>query len=156
MLDRAVAALSIAGAGNLGLIATAAAAEPTSTLAPWIQGGGSAAAVGGLVYMARLIANGRLVPREVKDTEDDLRSDAMAAGQREARAMAIAEAQQRHAEEDRIQRDRLILALDAGNRALESNNRTLETVAREMGEWRRIRGQGVRSGEASPPEGARQ
>jgi len=41
-------------------------------LAPWLQGGGSAAAVAGLVYVARMIVRGDLVPRSVEAREREV------------------------------------------------------------------------------------
>lgn len=66
-------ALTAASGGNLALLLAAAdAAGPGgSALAPWLQGGGSAAAVAGLVYVARMIVKGDLVPRAVADRENE-------------------------------------------------------------------------------------
>lgn len=58
----ATLALLVSAVGTLALAAQTAA--PTNELAPYISGGGAAAAVGGLVYIARLMANGRLVARD--------------------------------------------------------------------------------------------
>jgi len=65
-------ALAAAVGGN-ALVVLAAAVTPTmdtgDSLAPWLTGGGSAAAVAGLVYVARMVVKGDLVPRAVAERE---------------------------------------------------------------------------------------
>ena len=143
----ALAALTVASAGNAATTLLAASDVPTG-VAPWVQAGGGASAVVGLVYVARLIANGRLVPREVKDAEAELRASILAAAQREERVLRLAEERAEDAREeraqralDREQRDRMVVAL--------------ADVAREMADWRVMRARGTRYGESGPPEGAR-
>lgn len=65
------AALSLAAGGQLAVLAAAVApvAESGGNLAPWLTGGGSAAAVAGLVYVARMVVKGDLVPRPVEERE---------------------------------------------------------------------------------------
>lgn len=50
----------------------AAAAEFGDSFAPYAAGGGSAAAVAGLVYMARKLTNGELVAFPVKQRDEEL------------------------------------------------------------------------------------
>lgn len=65
-----VVALGAAAGGN-GAVMLAAAETGGSDFALWLQGGGSAAAVAGLVYVARMIVKGDLVPRAVADRENE-------------------------------------------------------------------------------------
>ncbi len=46
-----------------------AQADGGSDIAPYISGGGSITAVGALVYFAKKVFNGELVPRNVSDQE---------------------------------------------------------------------------------------
>lgn len=118
------AALTLAGGG---MVAQAAAAvEPAvsrgTDLAPWLQGGGSAAAVAGLVYVARMIVKGDLVPRAVAERE------AEAAKQRQ---VALDLAQDAHARET--------VAANIGNesiKALTQNAEMMRQVAEELRWWR--------------------
>lgn len=64
------AALAVAGGGNVAVV-LASADSGASQIAPWLQGGGSAAAVAGLVYVARMIVKGDLVPRAVAERENE-------------------------------------------------------------------------------------
>lgn len=62
---------------GLGIVAQlgvvfAQATDPGSDIAAYISGGGSAAAVGGLVYMARKILNGDLISRPTAVAEKEL------------------------------------------------------------------------------------
>lgn len=45
-----------------------------STIAPWVSAGGSVTAVGGIVYIARLLATGRLVARDPAEVEKRLQT----------------------------------------------------------------------------------
>lgn len=79
-------ALTAAGLGNLAGITLAVAGEGGGGLdvAPWLQGGGSAAAVAGLVYVARMIVKGDLVPRAVAERENETTAAIAAQARREA------------------------------------------------------------------------
>lgn len=81
-------ALTAAIGGNLGVLATvgAVAAEAGGGVAPYVQGGGSAAAVAGLLYVARLIIKGELVSRPVAETERETLAAIRAQAEREAEA----------------------------------------------------------------------
>ncbi len=79
-------ASGVAAAGSL-----AAVTEPTAALAPYVGGGAGVLAVGALVEVTRRLLNGRLIPRESKELEDDLADAVTAAGQREDRAMRLVE-----------------------------------------------------------------
>jgi hypothetical protein len=60
-----------ASLGNVAVVLAASETAGGSAVAPWLQGGGSAAAVAGLVYVARMIVKGDLVPRAVADRENE-------------------------------------------------------------------------------------
>lgn len=63
-----IVALTTAAVGFAGsTIATVIAETSGSSVAPWAQVTGTAAAVGGLVYVAKLLADGRLVAQPVAD-----------------------------------------------------------------------------------------
>lgn len=84
-------ALATALSGN-GLVILAAATSTDSGpgITPWIQGGGSAAAVAGLVYVARMIVKGDLVPRAVAERENETVAALAATVRREQEAMELA------------------------------------------------------------------
>lgn len=77
--------------GLLASNAPDAVPTPGADLGPWLQGGGSAAAVAGLVYVARMVVKGQLVPRPVADSDAELSAAIKIAGEREALAMRLAE-----------------------------------------------------------------
>lgn len=60
----AAVALAVTSLGVLASIA-AQATGGGGDLAPYVSGGGAAAAVAGIVYLGRLMANGKLVSRDV-------------------------------------------------------------------------------------------
>lgn len=68
------ALLSVAiGMGTAaGSFIAQASGGAADNLAPWATGGGAAAAVGGIVYIARLMATGRLVARDTAVAEASL------------------------------------------------------------------------------------
>lgn len=92
-----LAALAASGtgvlAGALGVLAQSAPNGSTGLeeIAPFLSGGGAAAAVGGLVYVTRKLLNGELVPRSVAERENELSQAVVAAGHREAKYMEVAE-----------------------------------------------------------------
>ena len=61
------------GGSLVGLVATTAgwafAATTTTDIGPWAQVGGTATAVGALAYVAKLLADGKLVARPVAELE---------------------------------------------------------------------------------------
>lgn len=62
MVDHLVAAIAIAAVGVLAQAsALVLAAASGDAVTPWVSGGGAAAAVGGLVYMAKKLMAGELV-----------------------------------------------------------------------------------------------
>lgn len=73
------------------LAQAAQTAGPGSDLAPWLQGGGSAAAVAGLVYVARMVVKGDLVPRAVAERERDAAYAIRTAAEREQRLLVLAD-----------------------------------------------------------------
>lgn len=95
-MTQSVIAVVIAGLGTFatavgGLLAQAAPANPESTIAPWLYGGGSVAAVACLAYIARQFANGSVVARntaevarEAEEREDQLAQLLQASHEREA------------------------------------------------------------------------
>jgi hypothetical protein len=74
-------------ASTAGLLAQAAAPD----VAPWVSAGGATAAVGGLVYVARLLASGELVASPVADRERDLRRLVHQSERREERLQELLE-----------------------------------------------------------------
>lgn len=71
-----IGALSTAMAGVLSLSSAALAAETGTDIGafgPALSGGGAAAAVGGLVWVAKKVINGELVPRDVADAARQMR-----------------------------------------------------------------------------------
>lgn len=134
-------ALWAAGAGNVTVLA--AATGGAEAAAPWIQGGGSAAAVAGLVYVARLIVKGDLVPRSVKDAENELTAGIMAAGQREAKVLALAEQSARETNRAASDHDQALLLLA-------DVRRIMGNVAEEMQYWREMRDRGTRREDGGP------
>lgn len=141
ILSSAAVALGTTATG-VGATILAAAAEGIPA-ASYVQGGGSAAAVAGLIYVARLIAKGELVPRAVKDAENELHAGIMAAAQREAVVLRIAEQQQADAADCRKRHDQTLIALS-------DTRHTLEAVAREMAYWREMRDRGTRREDRDP------
>lgn len=139
------AALGVAFAGNSALLLSASdvAGQTGSDLAPWLQGGGSAAAVAGLVYVARLIVTGQLVPRPVKDVEAELGASILAAAQREDRVLKIAEDSVQALKRLEGKHDESLLLM-AGTR------RTLDDVAQELQYWREMRDRGTRREDLGP------
>lgn len=106
----------IASGTSLTMLA-AAASDPAGGIAPYVGGGAGVIAVGGLVEVTRRLLNGRLIPRETKDVEDELGAAIVAAGQREAKAMENGEAHRK---------------------ATEAMVRAVEDVRDEMRELRRV------------------
>lgn len=72
-----LAALVATGAGFTawagGILAQTAGGDTAVDLAPWISGGGAITAVGALAYIARLMANGGLVSRDVATHVEQLK-----------------------------------------------------------------------------------
>lgn len=77
------AAITLAAGGNGAVLL--AAGDTSPGLAPWLQGGGSAAAVAGLVYVARMIVKGDLVPRAVADRENETAAALRTTAERETK-----------------------------------------------------------------------
>lgn len=69
------------------------AAEGVGSASPWLQTGGTAAAVGGLAYVAKLLADGKLVANPVAELIRD---------QKELGAKLADLAQESHAREERL------------------------------------------------------
>lgn len=136
-LTGTLVALSASGLGNTSVF-LAAAAEETPSYAPYIQGGGSAMAVAGLVYVARMIVRGELVPRPVRESEQEMGAAILAAGQREAKVLSLAEAYEKQNAACSSRNDKTLVALTEVTQALRD-------VSREMEYWREVRQQGQRS-----------
>lgn len=89
MLPTATTALLATGALS-GLIAAAVpSADPG--IAPYVGGGAGVVAVMTLAEVTRRLLNGRLIPREIKEWEQEMAAAIIAAGQREDRAMKVVE-----------------------------------------------------------------
>lgn len=137
-MPTSLAALGMSAVGSLAAaVGDTVSKDGGGDLASYVQGGGSAAAVAGLVYVARLIVRGELVPRPVKDSENELGASILAAAQREDRVLKIAEVQQADAVACRERSDRTIVALTEVSAAMRD-------VASEMEYWRAIRQRGTR------------
>lgn len=131
-----ITGLAVAGSGHLAMLV--AAVEPAtngngdSTIAAWLQGGGSAAAVAGLVYVARMIVKGDLVPRAVADREQESSAAVRIAADHATRALELA--QDAHARE--------VVAANIGNesiKALTQNAEVMRQVSDELRWWRERR-----------------
>lgn len=80
-MHHAAAAIGTAVAGSVGSMGTAIlAATGGADFGPWAQVGGTATAVGALAYVAKLLADGRLVAQPI--------AEVLAAGERRERDLA--------------------------------------------------------------------
>lgn len=133
-----IAAMGAAGGGILAqILATAPALSTGTDLAPWLQGGGSAAAVAGLVYFARMVVKGDLVARPVAQREAEAAVALRAAAESAARSLALAD--EAHARET--------VAAHVGNEsiaALTRNAEVMRQVSEELRWWRERRPPGER------------
>ena len=88
---QALAALGTSSGGSVLAAVTEMASSDGSgnNLPAIIQGGGSAAAVAGLVYVARLIIKGDLVARPVRDAEAETNANIAATVKRETELQAL-------------------------------------------------------------------
>ncbi len=84
------ALLFLAVGGAATALAASTVTDP-SNLAPYVGGGAGVIAVTALAEVLRRLLNGRLIPRETKDFEEELTREIAASGQREAQTMAYAE-----------------------------------------------------------------
>ena len=109
--------------GATTTIALAAqAADPTMGIAPYVGGGAGVIAVGALVEVTRRLLNGRLIPRETKDYEEELGAAIVASGQREATVIGLAEGMRGDSA-----RSAALVA-----KALEDNTRALDDLRRAV------------------------
>lgn len=90
MMHTAGSLLAITGTAAAGI--AAGATDPSSSVAPYVGGGAGVVAVMALGEVTRRLLNGRLIPRETSEHEHELGAYIVAAGQREDRAMQVAEA----------------------------------------------------------------
>lgn len=101
----ALSAITLSGLGHLLLAAEPITSAP-SVWAPYVQGGGSAAAVAGLVYVARMVIRGDLVPRPVNDLQREQAALTVASYEREAKLQELLERERTEREEaDRLLTD---------------------------------------------------
>lgn len=142
-LSASVLALGVSITGASTSLAATMAPDGSNDLASYVQGGGSAAAVAGLVYVARLIVRGELVPRPVKDAEAELNAGIMAAAQREAAVLKVAE------DATRLN-GRLEAKHDESLLLLADVRRSLDVVGNEMQYWREMRDRGTRREDRGP------
>lgn len=85
-------ALAVGGTTSTALAVLAAAASGEGGgLAPYVGGSAGVIAVGALTEVTRRLLNGRLIPRETKDVEEELGAAIVAAGQREAALISTVE-----------------------------------------------------------------
>lgn len=84
-------ALALVGGvvGTTGILAQAVS-DPAG-IGAYVGGGAGVVAVGALAEVTRRLLNGRLIPREIRESEQELAAYITAAGQREERAMRVAE-----------------------------------------------------------------
>jgi hypothetical protein len=73
VVAHALVALAISGAGLVATLLGATSPAPPSDVSTWVSAGGATAAVGGLVYVARLLAAGKLVSYPVEQLQQDSR-----------------------------------------------------------------------------------
>lgn len=90
MLTNQIIALA-AGSSTFAVVLGQAATDDPMGIGPYVGGGAGVVAVGALAEVTRRLLNGRLIPREIKETEAELSASIVAAGQREARVMQLAE-----------------------------------------------------------------
>lgn len=94
MIVQAAAAVGALTGGTLGVVVAAAgevAPEGTSVMA-YVFGGGATVVLAGLVAdVARRLMNGQLIARKTSEVENELGAGILAAAQREAKVMQIAE-----------------------------------------------------------------
>lgn len=106
---------ALTGSTSAALATLLAAAGETATssggtnLAPFVQGGGSAAAVAGLVYFARMVLRGDLVAKPTAEREAELAAAVRATAERETAGVRREEAltllvQQAAAREDALRK----------------------------------------------------
>lgn len=72
------------------VLAQAASGDP-SGIGPYVGGGAGVVAVGALAEVTRRLLNGSLIPRVTREMEQEMTAYITAAGQREDRAMKVAE-----------------------------------------------------------------
>lgn len=90
-LVNATVAMTAAAGGSVMQFAAAAEVDGGSSIALWVQGLSSLGAVGGLVYVAKMIVKGELVPRPVANYEAEIKAQIQAAADREAETMKASE-----------------------------------------------------------------
>lgn len=92
-MPQTVALAVIAAGGGAAFVAAAVRAAESvpspDSVAPYIGGGAGAVAVAALAEVTRRLLNGRLIPRETKDVEEEIGAAIVAAGEREARLIAL-------------------------------------------------------------------
>lgn len=86
-------ALTILGSssGTLGVLWAAATPTGGTDIGPYVGGGAGVIAVAALGEVTRRLLNGSLIPRSTRDAEAETAAYILAAGQREDRAMRLAE-----------------------------------------------------------------
>lgn len=82
--------LMAGSSATAAIVAQAVTGDPSS-LGPYVGGGAGVVAVAALAEVTRRLLNGRLVPRETREAQQEMAAYILAAGQREDRAMRIAE-----------------------------------------------------------------
>lgn len=90
MIPHHLLALGGTVTGLAGTLAAAAEGDPMG-IGPYVGGGAGVIAVAALGEVTRRLLNGTLVPRVTRETEAELSANIVAAGQREARVMQLAE-----------------------------------------------------------------
>jgi hypothetical protein len=91
VISSALPYVVVTAATGLGLLTTATTTDTSTNLAPYVGGSAGVIAVAALGEVTRRLLNGRLIPRETRETEAEMGAYIVAAGQREDRAMKVVE-----------------------------------------------------------------
>lgn len=106
------------------VVAQAASGDP-SGIGPYVGGGAGVVAVGALAEVTRRLLNGSLIPRATREMEQEMAAYITAAGQREDRAMRVAE-------------EASTIVLRAAADLAESNRRTVEHLNEQLADMTRV------------------
>lgn len=91
-----------ASSGTLAFVASFAADSGTTVAAPWLTAGGTAASVTALAYVAKMLADGRLVSRPAQDQMASMTETVKEAQRREGILADLTK--ESHEREDRLWR----------------------------------------------------
>lgn len=148
-----IAGLALSATGMIAQVAAvvqgvAPAVEKGSDLAPWLQGGGSAAAVAGLVYVARMIVKGDLVPRAVAEREQETNVNIRVAAEQASKAQELTKTVLDLAHESHAREQALATVVGDNVRATTQQVELARQVSEELRWWRERRDASTRRGGA--------